>query len=123
MARGGLKTPEPGRVTGRVGDGVGESEADGGRRFSTLHCTGMMRSRERGRKRSRVEVRMKSKTRLSGFSREASRHTSGRRRMWSVVCGAPAGGEFGWRWATAGLTQWATLSTAGRADLHLPLPA
>jgi hypothetical protein len=90
MARGGLKTPEPGRVTGRVGDGVGESEADGGRRFSTLHCTGMMRSRERGRKRSRVEVRMKSKTRLSGFSREASRHTKSRLvgggcGLWSVV--------------------------------------
>jgi hypothetical protein len=49
-------------------------------------------------------VRVKSKTRLSGsLSREASRHTSGRRRMWSVVCGAAAGGEFGWRWAAAGL--------------------
>lgn len=78
---------------------MGESEADGGRRFSTLHCTGVMRSGERGKRRSGGGEDEKQDKALR-LAREASRHTSGRRRMWSVVCGAAAGGEFG---AAAGL--------------------
>lgn len=118
MARGGLKTPEPGRVTGRVGDGVGVSEADGGRGYSTLHCTGVMRSRERGKEESGGGEDEKQDKALR-LSRGFTTH------VWSaadVVCGAPADGEFGWRWAWACCCWATTLSTAGRADLHLPLP-
>jgi hypothetical protein len=81
-----------------------------------------------------VRVRMKSKTRQPGSLARLHDTRLVGRRGWSVVCGAPAGGEFGWRWACLGLglllcsaglldLDWATtLSTAGRADLHLPLP-
>ena len=93
MARGGLKTPEPGRVTGRVGDGVGVSEADGGRGYSTLHCTGVMRSRERGKEESGGGEDEKQDKALR-LSRGFTTH------VWSaadVVCGLwCAGGRRVW---------------------------
>jgi hypothetical protein len=74
-----------------------------------------------------VRVRMKNKTRLR-LSREASRHTKARLvgggcGLWPVVRrrAASLGGDgllLGY-WAPL---DDATLSTAGRADLQLPLP-
>jgi hypothetical protein len=64
---------------------------------------------------------MKSKTRLSGSLARLhdTRLVGGGCGLWSVVRrrAASLGGD------GLLLGYWATLSTAGRADLHLPLPA
>jgi hypothetical protein len=80
-----------------------ECEADGGRGYSTLHCTGVMRSRERGKEESGGgEGEDEKQDKAARLSREASRHTSGRSAR--MVCGL---------WCAGGRRVWVEMGLLG----------
>lgn len=106
--------------SGRWESEVRQMEVGG---YSTLHCTGVMRSRE---ERERGVESGGGEDEKQDKAREASRHTSallwsaglvvcglwcaGGRRVW-VEMGLPAACLLAWSWTELTLTSWATLST------------